>query len=69
MIDFANSKDEEHRGHLAINVSGDSQERDDTLRVLTMAYRQARLFKNINLDKLEYTTLDGWNKLGPAYDA
>jgi hypothetical protein len=34
-----------------------------------MVSRQARLFKNIKLDKLEYTTFDGWNKLGPAYDA
>jgi hypothetical protein len=29
---------------------------------------QARLFKNVDLDKLEYTTFDGWNQLEPAYN-
>ena len=32
-----------------------------------MVYLQARLFKNIDLEKLEYTTFDGWSRLGPSY--
>lgn len=81
MIDFAASDNEEERLLLAINVSGVSDfslfdstdgraERAQFLHLLAcadMVYLQARLFRNIDLEKLEYTTFDGWSRLGPAY--
>jgi hypothetical protein len=30
---------------------------------------QVRLFKDIDLEKLEYTTFDGWSRLEPQYGA